>query len=788
MSAFRSILVDDPELGEALARRFVPVRVLGQGAQGIVYLVEQPDLARQVVLKLVALDGPPGEQRRERFQREASLLARLKSPHVVGLIEHGAGRNHGYLVSPFAGGKSLHGVLREQMTLTPERTRTWFREALEGLAEAHELGVIHRDVKPANLLIDDRDCLRILDFGLARSLEVGTSLTGTGMVAGTPSYLSPERIQGRAATPADDLYALAIVAHEMGTGSNPFMGRDLAETLARHSRLTPEPLDRLVPGFDPGLSRLVVRMLAKAERSRPRDAGEALLDLDAAPGPGGADPTSGDAATLEVSRLDSAELRRGSGPSGTPRPGLAPTGGRAAVGAGSAAVSGGPGRIVAGCVATGLALALGFGLTGPASPPAIEPPPSPPSLPVTVVRPRGPAYPEEASPEALRRSGEEARGEYKKLDVDPVVWTRLLQYPPQAAFLDWLLAGGRLEDLDPVRREELRILAREETELERVSLLELVDFDPDPAQESELRWEVLRVEGSPFRVAGPMAALIRGHQRIERLLEQLERETREMAEDGTAPDDGLGSVLAVSRLASGGRSYEKYPYLDKAMSALRPMPSHVRLAMTRHLREVDREAGRVLVEWLRRLRDPSTAERSAAYFAQVFQPASVAYFPWLLRLPPERADPAGSLGPSVDYVLGFLAGSRLWMCGGSWVEEGVHEIRRLDRSLLAPARSPLGWFTWRMALWARFTGRTRAEEVASLASLMEHLVPMLSGVPAEIAEFAAWSMWSALVQKSGEVPPRLEPFFTGPLKPYLERARERMLRSGNDRIPATTSP
>jgi tRNA A-37 threonylcarbamoyl transferase component Bud32 len=234
------------EAGAILDERYRIVRVLGQGGMGTVYEAEHLSLESRVALKVLhpALSGKPNLE--ERFRREAKLVAKLNDPRVVRVNDFGIAPGGGlFMVMELIQGAPL-SVRMGQGPMSPAEALPIVSDLLEGLEHAHENGVIHRDLKPDNIMISG-DTAKILDFGLAKAvqtLELGNDLkTQTGLVMGTPRYMSPEQAVGDPVDHRGDLYAVAVILHEMLMGKPLFTGEQVVQILQRQVSTPPEPLD-----------------------------------------------------------------------------------------------------------------------------------------------------------------------------------------------------------------------------------------------------------------------------------------------------------------------------------------------------------------------------------------------------------------------------------------------------------------------------------------------------------------------------------------------------------------
>ncbi|TKA11829.1 serine/threonine protein kinase [Actinacidiphila oryziradicis] len=224
-------------------------------------------LGRQVAVKVLRNQGVDDVTR---FRLEAWTAARLNHPHVVAVYDFGADQDRLYLVMELLDGRSLADELAEYIRLSPERVAAIGAQVAAGLAAAHSEGVLHRDVKPANLLVASDDTVKIADFGIARFAdESALDLTATGQVIGTSSYLAPERALGRVGGPAADMYALGCVLYELLTGRPPFQADTATAVVYQHVDAAPVPARRHRPDLPEQLDALVLSLLAKDPGERP---------------------------------------------------------------------------------------------------------------------------------------------------------------------------------------------------------------------------------------------------------------------------------------------------------------------------------------------------------------------------------------------------------------------------------------------------------------------------------------------------------------------------------------
>jgi len=259
-------------------KRYRRVRLLGHGGMATVELAHDTELDRPVAIKRLAENLAANEEYKQRFLREARLAARLSHPNIVGVYDAGAENGIPYIVMEYVEGETVSDLLRHRGRLEPEEAVALGLQACSGLETAHDAGLVHRDIKPQNLLITPDGTLKIADFGIARSLD-GTQLTQAGTVLGTAAYLAPEQARGEEATPAADVYALGVVLYQLLTGRLPWEGSTLAELAIRRENEQPLPPTSYDPDVPETLSRAVLTSLegeAAARYSSARDLARAL--------------------------------------------------------------------------------------------------------------------------------------------------------------------------------------------------------------------------------------------------------------------------------------------------------------------------------------------------------------------------------------------------------------------------------------------------------------------------------------------------------------------------------
>lgn len=271
------------QVQEALAPAYVIERELFGGGMSRVYVARERALDRLVVVKVLPPNLAAGVNR-DRFRREIQLAAQLQHPHIVPLLAAGDDGQLLYYTMPFIDGESLRTVLERRGALSVREVQRMLADVADALAYAHARGIVHRDIKPGNILTQGAHAL-ITDFGVAKALKAAlpsASTTTTGMAIGTPAYMAPEQLAGDpTADHRVDLYSLGLVAYEALSGTSPFRGGTPQAQMVAQLTRRPEPLDRLIPDVPRALSDLIAQCLEKEAAARPHDAEEVLHRLDA---------------------------------------------------------------------------------------------------------------------------------------------------------------------------------------------------------------------------------------------------------------------------------------------------------------------------------------------------------------------------------------------------------------------------------------------------------------------------------------------------------------------------
>jgi hypothetical protein len=277
MAAITAIADDSlaAKLSRALGAQYELKGLLGRGGMGTVYLAREPFLDRLVAVKILTSELSTGDAR-ERFLREARTAARLVHPHIVPLYTFGHAESLPYYVMGYVDGESLETRLERDGQLPAGEVRRITMELADALEYAHQAGIVHRDVKPDNVLLDRSTGRAMLtDFGVAKHWVAGDSLTVTGVIVGTPRYMSPEQASGdREIDGRSDVYALGVMAYQMATGRLPFDGATLREILVQQATRVPVPAGQLVPSLPLDLDAAITRALNRGPADRWGSAGE----------------------------------------------------------------------------------------------------------------------------------------------------------------------------------------------------------------------------------------------------------------------------------------------------------------------------------------------------------------------------------------------------------------------------------------------------------------------------------------------------------------------------------
>ena len=248
--------------------RYELLEELGRGAMGVVHKAYDPAVGRIVALKTVRLDvtGSEREELMRRLRQEAQAAGRLEHPHIVTIYDAGEAEGVFYLTMQFVKGSTLAELISGRSLLPVKQIVLIFEQICEGLHYAHERGIVHRDLKPTNIIITPEGSAKVLDFGIAKVAEAGT--TKAGLILGTPSYMSPEQAQGGRVDRRSDIFALGAMLYELLTGERPFPANTPTAVIYKILHEEPIPLRAVEPTIDPALERVVRKALAKSPFER----------------------------------------------------------------------------------------------------------------------------------------------------------------------------------------------------------------------------------------------------------------------------------------------------------------------------------------------------------------------------------------------------------------------------------------------------------------------------------------------------------------------------------------
>ncbi len=264
--------------GSTFAGRYQIIEELGKGGMGKVYKVHDTKIKEKIALKLIKPEIAKDKKTIERFSNELRLARKIRHKNICQMFDLGEERGTHFITMEFVPGQDLKGLIRQSGQLAVGTTINIAKQICDGLTEAHKLEVVHRDLKPSNIMIDKEGNVRIMDFGIARSLEA-KSITGAGVMIGTPDYMSPEQVDGKDIDQRSDIYSLGVILYEMVTGQTPFEGDTPFTIGVKHKSETPKNPKEINTQIPDDLSRVILRCLEKDKENRYQSAGEVRSEL-----------------------------------------------------------------------------------------------------------------------------------------------------------------------------------------------------------------------------------------------------------------------------------------------------------------------------------------------------------------------------------------------------------------------------------------------------------------------------------------------------------------------------
>ena len=253
--------------GTLFAGRYEVIEELGRGGMGRVYKVYDQKIGEVIALKVIHPEISVNEKAIDRFRNELRFARKIGHRHVGRMFDLGEEDHKFYITMEYVEGENLKSFIRRSGQLAPRKAISLGKQVCEGLSEAHRLGIIHRDLKPQNIMIDREGNARIMDFGIARFTEA-EGLTGSGVMVGTPEYMSPEQVETIEVDKRTDIYALGVILYEMVTGRVPFAGETPLAVLIKHKQELPQNPQESNPLISEAVTRIILKCLAKDKAAR----------------------------------------------------------------------------------------------------------------------------------------------------------------------------------------------------------------------------------------------------------------------------------------------------------------------------------------------------------------------------------------------------------------------------------------------------------------------------------------------------------------------------------------
>ena len=265
--------------GSTFAGRYQIIEELGLGGMGRVYKVLDQETNERIALKLIKPEIATDKKAIERFRNELTTARKIVQKNVCRMYDLNKEKENCFITMEYISGQDLKGLIRQTGQLIVGKAISIAKQICDGLSEAHKLGVVHRDLKPSNIMIDKEGNARIMDFGIARSIKE-KGITGTGMMIGTPEYMSPEQAEAKEVEFRSDIYSLGIILYEMVTGRLPFEGDTPLSIAMKHKGETPKDPKDLNPQIPEDLNQLILKCMEKDKENRYQTAEQILYELD----------------------------------------------------------------------------------------------------------------------------------------------------------------------------------------------------------------------------------------------------------------------------------------------------------------------------------------------------------------------------------------------------------------------------------------------------------------------------------------------------------------------------